>query len=129
MHIDDQARRILQQEGGVLGEAADVEHDARGVGRGLRGADAGKEGVVGDFDGAAGELGGEAGSVEVEEDAIGIGDARSLVADLLLEIDGDAGVAGRGPVTNAGDKGEMAAGERGRRGIHHAGFVEAGWLG
>ncbi len=93
MDVDDETWRILQKERGVVAEAADVEDDAGGVGGGLRGADAGEEAVVGDFDGAAGELGREAGAVEVEEDAVGVGDARGLVEDLLLEVDGDAGIA------------------------------------
>jgi hypothetical protein len=118
VHIDDEAGRILQEEGGVVADAVDVEHDAGGVGGGLRGADAGEEAVVGDFDGAAGELGREVGSVEVEEDAIGIGDTRCLIADFLLEVDGDAGVVGRGPVADAGDERQPAAARR-RRGVHH----------
>jgi len=126
--VDDEARRILQEECGVVGDAVDVEDDARGVGGGLRGADAGEEAVVGDFDGAAGEFGGEAGAGKVEEDAVGIGDARGLVANFLLKIDGDAGVVGRGPVTNAGDEREAAA-TRGRRRVHRAGVLcDAGRL-
>ena len=117
MHVDDEPWRALQEKGGVVAEAVHVENDARGVGRGLRGTDAGQEAVVGDFHGAPGKLRREPRSVKVEENAIGIGDARGLIADLLLEVNRHAGVVGRGPMPNARDQRQLAAARRRRR-IH-----------
>ena len=104
MNVDDEPPRVGKEKGGVVGNRADVEHDAGDVVGELRGADAFEEAVVDDFYRLAVQDGFQARAIEIKVDAVRVGDAGSLISDLILQVDGDAGIDGRGPMANAADQ-------------------------
>ncbi len=125
VHIDDQPRRILQEERRIVADAAYVQHHPRGVRRGLRGADPAQKCVARNLDRPAGKLRRKARAVQVEEDAIRIRNPRRLIAHLLLQIDRDACISRRGPVANAGDQRHAAVAHRRRGRVQQRRVVRA----
>ena len=95
VNIDDEAIRIGKEEGGILRHVADVQNDAGGSGRGLRGANALEESVVRYGEAFADQFWRQTGIVQVEKDAIGMGDAGRLVGNFVAQVDCDPGVRGR----------------------------------
>ena len=112
--IDNQAVGVGEQEGGILLDVVDIEDDAGELRRNLRGADAGEKAALGDEETFAGEVGGKVRVVEIEVNAVRVLDASGFKLDraggipiaesFVSEIDGDAGVSGGGPVTDACDQ-------------------------
>src|SRR5204863_1131428 len=102
VNVDDQPIRIWQDEGRVLGEVIDFEHHARHIRLVLRDAYLLQQTVF-NVVALANQLRREPAVVQVEEDAIGRGNSPGFVLYFVFEIDGDARVVRRGPVTEAGN--------------------------
>ena len=107
MNVDNQARRIGEQEGGVVGTVFDFQ-DNPGLSRlELRDPDLFQQPVI-HVKGLAQQRRSQVGVEQIKKDSLGIVDALGIELYVSFQANGDPGVARLGPVTDAGDVRHLA---------------------
>lgn len=108
MNVNNEPRRVRQPERRVVAYIADIEHYSHHI-AGLPGPDATQKAAIRHRDGLACQFRRQPCTVKVKEDAVWLGHARSLkrhrFAGAACNVNGNSGVAGRGPVAYAGNQG------------------------
>ena len=99
MNVNNQAVRIWQQECRVFRDIIHVQDHTRQVYFVLRHTNFVQEARI-HIKGFASQTRREFHAMQVKEDAVRIGNASRLIFHLLLQINGYAGVIGRGPVAD-----------------------------
>ncbi len=107
MDVDDEPVRVGQEESRILDHFVQLQHHAGQSALVLRHADLVQESAI-NVEAFAHQFGREASVIQVEEDAVGIGDTPGLVLDLFFQVDGDPRVVRRGPLPDTGDQGQPA---------------------
>src|SRR5712691_4174582 len=108
MYINDQPVGVGEEEGIVVRQIVDLEHDARPPGLKLRHPDLLQKAVV-HFECLAYERRSQLGVIKIEEDSIWMVNALGFEFDFLLKVNGDSSVIGGCPVPDSGNAGQFAA--------------------
>ena len=126
VNINDEPVRVRQQESVVARQVVHFQHNPRAPRLKFGDANFLQEAIV-HVEGLAHQRRSQFGVAQVEENAVWIRDALGIELHFLLDVNGDAGVVGRGPVANASDaRQRAAAGARGIRGFGRVVGVGAG---
>src|SRR5437870_173744 len=108
MYINDQPVGVGEEEGIVVCQMVNLEHDARPPGLKLRHSDLLQKAVV-HFECLAYERRSQLDVIKIEEDSIWMVNALGFEFDFLLKVNGDSSVIGGCPVPDAGNAGQFAA--------------------